>query len=382
MDHSLPRRARGRRAATACLVLLLLLPEVSLAGSFMDQYKDPVDGQFDTSDYLLHKHGALPVPIIITEPAVGYGGGLALAFFHRKKQLEEAADEGEETPSGPPSITVVFGLGTENGTWGAGGGHFGSWRDDHIRYKGAGGYASVNTTFYRDGVELDFNMKGGLLFQGIEFRVPDTNLFLGASYVFSTVSATHAAGPPGILPDELGQNIGGLGLVTHYDSRDNIFNPNRGQDFQVTGSIFAPGLGADTSWEQLDYRMHSYHQLHPRVVMSLRFDGISTWGDVPFYALPYIDLRGIPSLRYQGDQAGEGEVDFRVRVYKRWSLVGFVGLGWATGENASESDPGPYPAGGGGIRYLLARRMGMQVGIDVARGPEQTAFYIQVGGAW
>jgi hypothetical protein len=26
--------------------------------------------------------GLLPVPIIITEPAVGYGGGLAVLYFH------------------------------------------------------------------------------------------------------------------------------------------------------------------------------------------------------------------------------------------------------------------------------------------------------------
>ncbi len=30
----------------------------------------------------------------------------------------------------------------------------------------------------------------------------------------------------------------------------------------------------------------------------------------------------------------------------------------------------------------MARRFGMRVGIDVAWGPEDTAFYIQVGNAW
>jgi hypothetical protein len=35
-----------------------------------------------------------------------------------------------------------------------------------------------------------------------------------------------------------------------------------------------------------------------------------------------------------------------------------------------------------GVRYLIARRLGIFVGADVARGPETTAFYIQVGSAW
>jgi hypothetical protein len=115
-------------------------------------------------------------------------------------------------------------------------------------------------------------------------------------------------------------------------------------------------------------------------VVGLRCDGDLTWGDVPFYALPFVQLRGIPAFRYQGQRAGEGEIDLRVRVYKRWSLVGFFGLGWTDGSSTSED--GPIPAGGGGFRYLLARELGMQAGIDVARGPEDTVFYIQVGSAW
>jgi len=34
------------------------------------------------------------------------------------------------------------------------------------------------------------------------------------------------------------------------------------------------------------------------------------------------------------------------------------------------------------VRYLIARRLGIYMGADVARGPETTAFYIQVGSAW
>ena len=39
-------------------------------------------------------------------------------------------------------------------------------------------------------------------------------------------------------------------------------------------------------------------------------------------------------------------------------------------------------AGGVGVRYLLARKLGLHVGLDLARGPEDTAAYLQVGSAW
>ena len=35
-----------------------------------------------------------------------------------------------------------------------------------------------------------------------------------------------------------------------------------------------------------------------------------------------------------------------------------------------------------GLRYKLASAMGLHAGIDVARGPEESAFYLIVGSAW
>ena len=62
------------------IVLLLCSSWSSLAhAGFMDWIDenmiDPEDGQFDMSNYLASAQGFLPVPIIITEPAVGFGLG-------------------------------------------------------------------------------------------------------------------------------------------------------------------------------------------------------------------------------------------------------------------------------------------------------------------
>lgn len=44
------------------------------------------DGAFDVSDWLLSKQGFLPLPTIVTEPAVNYGGGLALLYFYPQEE--------------------------------------------------------------------------------------------------------------------------------------------------------------------------------------------------------------------------------------------------------------------------------------------------------
>ena len=59
----------------AVLITCLSIPVN--AASMMDGFTDPEDGMFDVSHWLAEKKGFFPVPIIITEPAVGYGAGAA-----------------------------------------------------------------------------------------------------------------------------------------------------------------------------------------------------------------------------------------------------------------------------------------------------------------
>jgi len=114
----------------------------------------------------------------------------------------------------------------------------------------------------------------------------------------------------------------------------------------------------------------------------MRLDGRFTWGDTPFWSVPLISMRGIPSLRYQGDSVFVAEIEPRWDVSNRWSLVGFVGSGWAEDSISDFDGSSAEISGGIGFRYLAARRMGMRVGLDIARGPDDTVVYLQVGSGW
>jgi hypothetical protein len=37
---------------------------------------------------------------------------------------------------------------------------------------------------------------------------------------------------------------------------------------------------------------------------------------------------------------------------------------------------------GVGFRYEIARKYGIHIGMDVAFGPHNSAFYVQIGSAW
>jgi hypothetical protein len=118
------------------------------------------------------------------------------------------------------------------------------------------------------------------------------------------------------------------------------------------------------------------------LVLGGRLDTRTSRGDVPFYQLPFIELRGIPIARYQDQSAAAAEAELRWNVTARWAAIGFLGVGRAWGTTKSFADTDSVTTRGVGVRYLIARRLGLYMGVDVARGPEKTAIYIQAGSAW
>ncbi len=358
-------------------------------------FRDPEDGMLDASGWLAQSTGFLPIPLIITEPAVDFGMGVAPAFFHGRPRALKNAD-GTNGRIVPPSATAAGGAATLNGTWFVFAGHFGVWNDDRIRYTGAAGYASVNIDVYgvageAAGRPLAINIKGAFVLQDIQFRVRESNWWVGGRYVFfsNDVGRRNKITLPGLQAKELDSRIGGLGPVFTYDSRDNVFSPNEGIRAQATLMFFEPGFGSDFAYQNLHIYGLGWKQVAPKWNLGLRLDGQGVEGDTPFYALPFVQMRGVPAMRYQGNAVLTAEAQLRYDLTRRWGLTAFGGYGRASRDAVDLfrdiSVPGEVAEAwsvGGGFRYLVARKLGLRVGLDIARGPEQWTFYVVTGDAW
>lgn len=362
-------------------LLLIILTTTSASAGVLDNFKDPEDGKLDVSEWLLTRHGFLPVPIIITEPAVGFGLGLAAAFFHGA-QPAASASEGERAL--PPSISAVAAGYTESKTWFVGGGHFGSWKKDTIRYTGGVGYVDANLDFYIGDRPLGYQLAGLFLLQDIIFRIKGSDFFLGASYIYfgSNSSFSFDSQIAGIEPKDNESSLAGLAAVGYYDHRDNILSPTRGQEAKLTVRRNDNIFGGDFDYWDLELRAESYNPVSDSWFVNVMVDVETADGDVPFYGLPFIHLRGIPALRFQGDTAASLETEVRWQVDPRWSVLGFVGVGRTWSDIRFIGSDDAVWAGGAGFRYLLARKLGLRGGIDIARGDGDWVFYIQTGHAW
>lgn len=118
------------------------------------------------------------------------------------------------------------------------------------------------------------------------------------------------------------------------------------------------------------------------LTLALRGDVQASQGNVPFFAQPFVNLRGVPALRYQDQNAAVAEAELWWRATPRWATLVFSGAGRAWGRRIDFSHAQTVPGDGAGFRYLIARRLGIHAGLDVAHGDNGTVFYIQVGSPW
>jgi hypothetical protein len=379
-------------AILSCLMAVIVGSSAAAATntpSFSDRFIDPEDGMLDMTDWLGEAYGFLPVPVIITEPAVGYGAGLMVAFFHDsiKNRAADAAER--ELPRLiPPSITAGGGFYTENGSAAGGIFHRGVWSDNRLIYRGGLFGSAFKLKYFTeyDGSEraFSYDIDGYGTLQELLIRLGESDLLIGPRYtlISTTTTFSEALLPPTVGDDKLNINDGALGLALRYDSLDNPFTPNKG--VLVLGEVMGhdEALGGDLSYEQAALDLQAFVPVRGNLIAAARCKLNGVTDEAPFYALPYVELRGIPAQRYAGDVALTLAVDLRWDFTARWSLVGFGGGGRAVDSFDDLSGATVHYAGGTGFRYLIARGFRLRTGLDIAVSEDDIAIYITMGNGW
>lgn len=373
-----------------------------------NQFYDPLDGMLDASQYLSENaYGFLPVPIIITDPAVDGGLGVMGLFFHETDEEKEARLEAMKQSEHaanhlmPPSVSALAGAYTGNDSYFVGGGHMGFFNKGKIRYMGGGGYGDVNMDFYGFGdIELgrplELNTKASAVMQTLKFQLLDSSFFLGPAqrYINAELSPLNLDDLIGNIPPEFQDKIeslltrdvtsSGVGFTVEYDSRNNIFSPSSGLNYELNYLWFDDKVGSDIDYKLTELTgLHYFeHGKHWRSALRVEINYTDSKELLPPFATPYINLRGIPRARYQGQSVAMSEAELTYQINLRWGVNVFAGVGKASNEFSDLSSSGSRVSKGVGFRYLIARRYGFNMGLDIAKGPEETVFYIQAGSAW
>jgi hypothetical protein len=219
---------------------------------------------------------------------------------------------------------------------------------------------------------------------GGKYRLGETPWWTGLRYAYGDIKVRFDM--PGEEPLPLGRDrslrLAALTPTITYDSRDNLFTPERGLFFDAAWSIADNAFGSDRDFQRVDLIGLAFHPVSDRVFLGAKAAARWSSDETPFYLRPFVQLRGVQAMRYQGSEAGEIEVEARGQFHPRFSVVGFGGVGVAAGRSWLDGKRETVVAGGAGFRYLIAKSYGMHMGIDVARGPDQTSWYVVFGNGW
>ena len=287
-------------------------------------------------------------------------------------------------------MSTVGALRTENGTRGWFGANLGTWRGGRLRTIAALGDLDLNLEFFGlgdaasvDGLGYSIKAKGGVL--GGNYRLAATQVWLGVRYASVDTGVTLDApllDLPNVSAADYGLRLAALTPSVTFDRRDNFFTPTRGIYVDLSIPMFRDSYGSDRDFETANLTAMYFRPIGESLYFSVRGSVKDSSDGTPFYLRPYVALRGVQALQYQGEQAAELEAEVRWQLRPRYSVVGFAGTGEARSSIGTRERSENVTAGGAGFRYLVARRYGMQMGVDVADGPDDTVLYVVFGNAW
>ena len=311
------------------------------------RFRDPNDGRFDVSGFLDTAYGFVPLLVPITEPAVGYGAVGAAVFIHG-----EPPAAGEEFVR--PTMSTVGALRTENGTRGWFGGNLGSWWGGRLRTIAALGDIDLNLEFFGlgdaasvDGFGYSIKAKGGVL--GGNYRLGRSQIWLGVRYASVDTDVALDApllDLPNVPPGDYALRLAALTPSLTFDRRDNFFTPTRGIYVDLSLPMFRDSYGSDRDFETANLTAMYFRPLGEALYFSVRGSAKDSSDGTPFYLRPYVSLRGVQALQYQGEQAAELEAEVRWQLRPRYSVVGSPGHGEARSSIGARERSENVTAGG------------------------------------
>jgi hypothetical protein len=290
-------------------------------------------------------------------------------------------------------ISGLFGFYAENESWGGGVVQRMSFGGDRWRVKGALFHAEINYEYFgigREGgpsVVLDQDMDLALV-EGLRRVAPNFYLGLRAVYAETALGPQlqDTTLPPGFDPDRLriDLTLATIAPRLQYDTRDNEFYPRSGFFVDATAAVSRDAIGADVEYEQYEASMNHYLPVGDKGVVASRLASQYTSEDTPFFLYPAFgqdaDLRGYQMGTYRDRFLVAAQAEYRHRFTKRIGATVFGGVGSVAPDFAGWEKT--LWSAGAGFRFVLAPKNDISLRVDVARGRDETIYYVGMGEAF
>lgn len=217
------------------------------------------------------------------------------------------------------------------------------------------------------------------------------NLFVGLRYRFTDLGNVEnknegdLLGPYNFLTakERNGYTTSGLGPALLYDGRDNVLATYRGNFVDAHMLFHGSGIGSDYKFTRYQIDARHFNPLFGtnNTILALQFLGQYHSGSVPFrelggmgatlggslYNNAYL-MRGIYEARYRDRQFSTFQAEIRQKLFWRFDVAGFLGVGQVGYKLSDYELDGTKFAGGGGLRFRFNRRDRLNIRLDYGVG--------------
>lgn len=358
----------------ALLLAIVLIGKSSAVGQDQDSKKDTTGGM---------QSGIYPLPILFFTPETGLAGGAAALYLYRDSLAQRASSvTGDIIYTAKKQIIIEL-----SGDQYFDGGNYRLLSDVLFqkypsKFFGIGNRTSsadeenytpqsfvVHATLYR---KIYSNINGGPFFRYENVSMKETNP--GGQLVRGTITGSK------------GGTSAGVGLVANWDSRDNTFASRSGSLYQVTALFYRGAFGSDFTYNDVQFETRNFFEIVPEQVFAVQTAGEFIDGAAPFQNLTKFGgqnlLRGYFDGRYRDKNGIAVQAEYRIPVWRRFGLVGFVGAAQVSDKVSRFAIVRFWVAGGVGLRFSWNPKERVNIRLDYGVGNNSSGMYITVTEAY
>ncbi len=184
----------------------------------------------------------------------------------------------------------------------------------------------------------------------------------------------------GTIVGSHGGLLAGVGGNLDWDTRDSPLFPLRGAYLQFIATFYGASAGSDFTFNRVELNLRKYLPMGPRRVLAVQTYVCTTGGSVPFYKLPMLGgdtlLRGYYKGRFRDKGLALVQAEYRALITPRIGVAGFAGLADVFPGLEGIGEGKLKFAAGSGLRYVINKRDGTTVRLDLAWGQASFGLYI------
>jgi outer membrane protein assembly factor BamA len=262
-------------------------------------------------------------------------------------------------------------------------------KDGKYNINGEFGYYKYNYFFWGVGTKLPFSNQERYdvnypLIRINALRRVAPNFYVGLRFNRDDFRITKVDSTKQLVQQTIvgsqGGSVSSQGIALKYDNRDSQFFPTKGYFGEFTAQFDSKKWGSSYNFVKFVFDGSTYFKNKFKHVLALNIHLEKGNGSVPFNDMALLGgtkrMRGFYSGRYRDKNCWIAQAEYRVPLFWRLGMVGFISAGDVAPIINSFKTSTIKVAYGTGLRIMLDKKQKINLRIDIAWADPKPNFYL------